>query len=294
MKMKKTILFAAVLPLGLELLAQAARTEAAPATAVPTQQPATAAENNVSDDPIKFRIIDWQGMPLGSPSTPDWTIQVTLLNYNQAAINLGYSDALQAGGPLYRGWTITWPDLRGAENEADRSLERAIVHELTESAQFYVFGSSAMTEETKDMILTITRMMLAEKDTIRGGELTGLPQETQHEIRKLYESAIRVPIASYRQVGSFWQLIETEDGSAGTKTKVYVLYRLYRIDNQALAAMTAAYVQRILELLPTPLDQQEIQNMLTSMLQHARSSGERIKMTDGEWNNRSSPDLIPW
>jgi hypothetical protein len=224
--------------------ASSSKPEAAPATAVPTQQPATAAANNVSDDPIKSRIIDWQGRTAKSPSTPDWITQVALLNYNQAAIHLGYDDAMQAGGPIYRGWAITGPDERGAEMMADMALARTVAKELQTQVNNYVAQSSTMTEATKNTIKENT------------------------------ETRTNVTLTGYRQVGSFWQLVENDDSTTKRKTRVTVLYRLYQFDNQAWRAITAAYVQEVLDKLPTPLDQREVQDMLTNALQNARKGEE--------------------
>jgi hypothetical protein len=249
MKTKNSLFTAAVLTAALfvsAMLSACATTAAAgPAPGVPVQQPSTAAENNVSDDPVKSRIINWQGRTAKSPSTPEWITHVALLNYNQAAVSLGYGDAMQAGGPLYRGWIIEGPDERGAEMMADMAMTRTVAKELQTQVNNYAAESSTMTEATKRAIKEIT------------------------------ETRTNVTLSGYRQVGSFWQQVENDDPVTNRKTRVIVLYRLYRFDNQAWSAITAGYVQQVLDKLPAPLDQREVQGMLSNMLQNARQ-GEAL------------------
>ena len=206
--------------------------------------PPVQGEDNVEISADKSTIRDWMGRAAKAPAIPAWIQSLALQNYDQAAIDLGQPGSGAAGAPIYRGLIISGPDVRGAQMRADMDFARTLAKELQTQINNYMAAGSA-----------------------------ALPDGTKELIREMTQTKSEVTVSGARLLSEFWQTVSTADGVTGRTRTETALYRLYRFEAGDWAAITAGYVQKILDQLPSSnrLNEREVNDMLQNMLQNSRA-----------------------
>jgi hypothetical protein len=237
-KMKNVL---AVLVCAAALFAACASNPAAPAGGKEPQGKAELRdESGVTIAAVETKILDWQGRTARAAAIPQWIADIQLNKFDNAARELSETDI---GNSIYRGLTISGPDLRGAQMRADLNFARTIARELQQSINVFLASSS-----------------------------NGMPQATTEAMKELTQTKSQVELSGARQIAEFWQVAESADPANGRKTRETVLYRLYGFKREDWAAITGGYVQKILDQLPARQrpEEKDVANMLAAMLGDAR------------------------
>jgi hypothetical protein len=212
----------------------------APGAAQPGTSREMENESGVTIAAIKTKILDWQGRTARAPAIPQWIADIQLNRFDNAAGELSEQDI---GSSIYRGLTISGPDLRGAQMRTDLNFARTIARELQQSINVFLASSS-----------------------------NGMPQGTTEAMKELTQTKSQVELSGARQVAEFWQTVESEDPTNGRKTRETILYRMYGFKREDWAAITGGFVQKILDQLPARQrpEEKDVADMLAAMLGDAR------------------------
>ena len=209
--------------------------------AVFVQQPATSDETNVRVNGLQTTIVDWRGRTANAPAIPEWIQDVALDNFDGAARKQGQQTGGQ-GAPIYRGFIVSGPDLRGAEMRSDANFARVIAKELQTNVNTYLASSA-----------------------------NSMSGSTTEAIKEITQTRSEVTISGAQIIGEFWQIAEIMENNRARRETI--LYRLYRFDPNDWAAITGGYVQKVLERLPQRQqpEQREVTEMLQSILNQSRA-----------------------
>jgi hypothetical protein len=168
--------------------------------------------NNVDTRTRRAVVVDWSSRTLGEDSVPGWL--KPLVRGNAAPVKQEFGIASDA--------RVKFSLAQRANREEAR-------------VQAGLLFAAQIATELKTYVVT------AAGQTLDAG---------QTDIVEEITTATKVNIAGAERVADFWQLVETEDPSARTKTREYLYYVVWSMPQSTWTALTWKYVNDVIGQIP--------------------------------------------
>jgi hypothetical protein len=201
-------------------------------------QAASLGENNVASRSSKAAILDWSDRTMGQEKTPVWL--------KPLVVNGNAEEARSAFG-IAGGSRIKFSVAQRANRDEARVLSGLMFAQQT-------------AQELKQYVCTAGASRL---------------DEAQMDIVEEITTATKVIMTGTRRVADFWQLVESENPGSRSKSREYIYYIVWSMDDAVWSQIVRKYVNDVIGQLPDRAVQTQVANAFAEIDAAARREDQR-------------------
>jgi hypothetical protein len=201
-------------------------------------QAASSAENNVASRPGKATIVDWSNRAMGQEQSPAWL--------KPLVINGNAEDARAAFG------------LAG-NSQVKFSVAQRQNRDEARVLSGLMFAQQAA-QELKQYVCTAAASRL---------------DEAQMDIVEEITTATKITMTGTRRVADFWQLVESENPESRSKSREYIYYIVWSMDDAVWGQIVRKYVNDVIGQVPDRAVQTQVANAFAEIDAAAKREDQR-------------------